>query len=247
MLVTFTRALLLAIGVLGSAATLSAAPETPEERIVARLKQARPGLTIGDVRASPMQGIYQVQIEQGPLIYTSADGRHFLTGDMFEVGVGGLVNIAERQRQGERISLLENVNENDMIVFSPAGAVKGTVTVFTDVDCFYCQKLHKEVPELNRLGIKVRYLAYPRAGLGSASYRKIATAWCATDPRDAITRLKAREVLPENVCADNPIASQFLLGQRVGVTGTPALLLEDGTLLPGYMPADQLAERIGAS
>ena len=133
-----------------------------------------------------------------------------------------------------------------MIVFSPVGTLKGTVTVFTDVDCFYCQKLHKEVPELNRLGIKVRYLAYPRAGLDSESYRKIATAWCAENPQDAITRLKARESLPENVCSQNPVAAHFQLGQQVGVTGTPALLLDDGTLVSGYMPAQQLVERMGA-
>jgi thiol:disulfide interchange protein DsbC len=130
-------------------------------------------------------------------------------------------------------------------VFPAEGERRAFVSVFTDVDCFYCQKLHQEVPELNRRGVEVRYLAYPRAGVGSDSYRKIASAWCASDKLTAMTRLKNRETIPDNVCPGNPVADQFLLGQKVGVTGTPALVLESGQLLPGFMPADALVQRLG--
>jgi thiol:disulfide interchange protein DsbC len=132
-----------------------------------------------------------------------------------------------------------------MIIFAAAGETRGTVTVFTDVDCFYCQKLHREVPALNEAGIEVRYLAYPREGLGGASYRKIATAWCADNPQQVLTQLKNRQAVADNVCPGNPVADQYKLGQQVGVNGTPALVLENGELVPGYMAADALAKRMG--
>ena len=123
--------------------------------------------------------------------------------------------------------------------------MRASVTVFTDVDCFYCQKLHNEVPAMNERGIEVRYLAYPRAGVGSESYRKIASAWCDKDPQEAITRLKNRQNIPENVCPGNPVADQFMLGQQAGVRGTPALVLESGEMVPGYLSAQDLAARVG--
>jgi thiol:disulfide interchange protein DsbC len=139
--------------------------------------------------------------------------------------------------------LLEALDESEMVVFAPENPQK-TVTVFTDFDCTYCRKLHQEVPVLNELGIAVRYLAYPRAGVGSASYDKMVSAWCADDPNTALTDAKMGKAIPQKTCA-NPVAKQYRLGDDFGVTGTPALILEDGQLLPGYMPASALAARLG--
>jgi thiol:disulfide interchange protein DsbC len=131
-----------------------------------------------------------------------------------------------------------------MVIFPATGTRKAVINVFTDVDCGFCQKLHQEVPELNRMGVEVRYLAYPRAGVGSPSYAKIVSAWCSQDRNLAITRLKAGESIPDATC-ENPVADQFELGQSIGVTGTPAIVLEDGTMVPGYQPAAQLAAIAG--
>ena len=108
-----------------------------------------------------------------------------------------------------------------------------------------CQKLHKEVPALKDLGVEVRYLAYPRAGVGSPAFRKMASAWCADDAQDALTRLKLGKDIPDNVCDGNPVTDQYKLGGRLGVTGTPALITAEGELIPGYLPADKLAKRLG--
>ena len=121
---------------------------------------------------------------------------------------------------------------------------KTAITVFTDIDCGYCRKLHQEVPELNRLGIEVRYLAYPRAGLESESYDKIVSAWCADDQRLALTRAKTGKKIESRDCK-NPVAQHFALGGAVGVTGTPSIIFEDGRLLPGYLPAERLAQQLG--
>ncbi len=217
-----------------------------ETAIRTNFKQSRPSLVISSVKPSSMEGLYEVAIVNGPRLYSTADGKFFVLGDMYEVAPGGFVNIAEKEREGGRADLMAAVSVDDMIVFSPAAQpVKASIMVFTDVDCFYCQKLHKEVPDLNRLGIEVRYLAYPRAGLESASYDKIASAWCSIDKQATLTRLKNRENIPMNVCPSNPVASQFELGKQIGVSGTPALVTTEGRLLPGYMPALQLATTLG--
>lgn len=223
----------------------STAEESPEASIAAKLEQARPDLKVESVRPSVAAGLYEVTLSAGPVLYATADGDFFVLGDLFAVNIGGLTNLSEQQRDLARKELLAEVKPEDMIIFRPKGEVKGQVTVFTDVDCFYCQKLHREVPALNEAGIEVRYLAYPRAGVGSDSYRKIASAWCADNRQQAITALKNRQEIPENVCPGNPVADQYMLGQKAGVRGTPALVLESGEMVPGYLSATDLAGRMG--
>ena len=188
--------------------------------------------------------MYRTTVVGGPTIYISEDGKHFFTGDVFAVGETGITNIAEQELEGDRKEAIEALKTDDMIVFSPS-ETKAYVYVFTDVDCYYCQKLHKEVPALKDLGVEVRYLAYPRAGVGSPAFRKMASAWCADDAQDALTRLKLGQDIPDNVCDGNPVTDQYKLGGRLGVTGTPALITAEGELIPGYLPADKLAKRLG--
>lgn len=216
-----------------------------EGRIIEKLSAARKDLTYSDFKPSPVKGVYQGLVNGEGVIYVTEDGEYFFPGDMIHVTADGFVNVTENQKNGLRKTLMADVSRDDMIVFSPKGEVKASVAVFTDVDCGYCQKLHQEVPKLNELGIEVKYLAYPRAGIGSPSYKKVVSAWCADDKQDALTKLKLREAIPELLCESSPVAKQFELGRKAGVTGTPALVLEDGTLVPGYMPADQLASRLG--
>ena len=132
-----------------------------------------------------------------------------------------------------------------MIVFAPK-VVKHTVTVFTDIDCPYCRRLHKEVPAMNELGIKVRYLAFPRAGVHSPSFKEAVSVWCAKNPAQALTDAKAGKKVPEVTC-DNPVLQHMALGEQVGVTGTPAMVLEDGRMLPGYIPATRLAQLLNGT
>ena len=216
-------------------------------RIMSSLRSARPDLKYGDIMASPISGISMVQVENGPLLYVYNDGEFFFDGDLYQVGEGRFINLKEQALTAVRKDLLAKIPLDEMIVFSPKAAVKGVINVFTDVDCGYCRKLHKEVPELNAMGIEVRYLAFPRAGVGSASYKKIASAWCADKPREALTALKNSKKIEQNVCADNPVAKQYNLGQQMGVNGTPAIVLADGSLLPGYRPAADLARVLGIS
>lgn len=221
-------------------------PEEISKQIVDRLKKARPDLDFGGVEATPIQGLYMVRIGGTQFVYVSESGEYVISGDMFHARPGLFVPVKDLAAASLRKRLMGNVAKEDTIAFSPSGETKAVLYVFTDVDCHYCRKLHNEsVPELNENGVEVRYLAYPRAGLNSDSFRKVASAWCAKDKPAALSALKKMKSIKENICEDNPVAAQFSLGQKVGVTGTPALVMEDGTLMPGYRPAQELLKIIG--
>ncbi len=220
-------------------------PESQAAKIRKVLEVGEQGLKVDTITTSEIPGLYAVQFKRGPLVYATKSGEFFLVGDLFSTGPAGYVNLTEKRRDDDRKTQLAGLSPNDMIVFAAVGKPRATVTVFTDVTCFYCQKLHKEVPELNKRGVEVRYLAYPRAGVGSEGYRQLASAWCASDPQDALTRLKAKEKVPDNVCAGNPVAAQYALGQSMGVRGTPAIITDKGQMIPGYQSADELLMTLG--
>lgn len=221
------------------------AADSPETVIKRELEASRPDVKVQSVAPSEVPGLYAVQFTNGPQVYATPDGKFFVLGDLFQVQAKGFVNLAETKRNGERAKLLATLKPSDMIIFAPKGQPKGVITVFTDIDCGYCRKLHKEVPQLNAMGIEVRYLAYPRAGIGSDSYQKMVTVWCAKDRQGTLTRYKNGENIPISTCKNNPVAMEYELGDKMGVNGTPALIKADGELLPGYMPAADLAQALG--
>jgi thiol:disulfide interchange protein DsbC len=218
------------------------------EPVLAKLRanlEAPGGLRVESARESEMPGIIEVQFADGPVVYASEDGSFFVIGDLYAAGPAGYVNLAEKRRDGERREAIAALSTDEMIVFPAEGKTRGRLTVFTDTTCFYCQKLHQEVPELNRRGVEVRYLAYPRAGVGSDGFRQLATAWCAVDQRGTLTRLKQGESVKDNVCTGNPVAEHYNLGQDMGVRGTPAIVMESGEMIPGYRPAEDLLSAMG--
>ena len=214
------------------------------EAITKRLLEARPDIPILDIQPTQMPGMYAVTLPGGQLLHFSADGQFFFPGDLYQV-TDQLVNITEQGRAGARKELIDGLDESQMVVFSPAKErVKATITVFTDIDCVFCRKLHNEVPEMNRLGIAVRYLAFPRSGKDTPSYDKLVSAWCSENPQIALTRAKAGEQIPDAKCV-NPVASQLELVQQLGINSTPAVVFEDGTLTPGYRTAAEFAQILG--
>ncbi|MDP6375541.1 MAG: thioredoxin fold domain-containing protein [Pseudomonadales bacterium] len=225
-------------------AGLASEAERGGARLVEKLKEIRPDLPVEAVLSTPLSDIFALELAGGSVLYGTSDGRYLFAGDMFEVGAQGLVNLAESRRADKRRAAMLKVPVEQMLVFTAAGERKAVINVFTDVDCGYCRKLHLEMADINAHGIEVRYLAFPRAGVGSRSYEKIVSAWCAHDRNTALTDLKLGKEIPDRVCP-NPVSDQYDLGREIGVTGTPAIVLEDGRLLPGYMPADTLAAAIG--
>ena len=235
----FTGICLLFLGM--SLFNLSVAETSTQEAITKSLSNIFPGITPDEITPSPMEGVSEVLI--GPrLMYISNDGKYLLQGSLIDLKTR--TDISEERRNGIRMDALKELGEDKMIVF-PAKEQKHTITVFTDIDCGYCRKLHGEMDKYNEEGITVRYLMFPRAGIDSPSFKKAVTVWCSKDQLDAMTRSKSGENLPNASC-DNPIKEEYELGQLLGVQGTPAIIMEDGAMLPGYVPAARLAEVLEA-
>jgi len=224
---------------LGLASTLALAAD-PDQAIRQALQTIQTDLPIESIAESAMPGLYQVQLKGGRLLYASADGQFVMQGYLFQLKEGKAVNLTELVERGSIAKLIEAIPLNEMVVFAPKEP-KTHITVFTDTDCGYCQKLHSEMAELNRLGVEVRYVAFPRQGVGSHGYNGLVSVWCAKDRQAAMNQAKTRQELPAGNC-ENPVAKQYQLGQAIGVTGTPAIVLANGQLIPGYQPAPQLAK-----
>ena len=230
----------LSVAVLSLAASVAFAAD-PDQAIRAALTKLQPDMSIEAIAESPMTGLFQVHLQGGRMLYASADGQFLIQGNLYQVKGSDAVNLT---RQAESKGIAKAINDiplSEMVVFSPKEPAKAHITVFTDTDCGYCQKLHSEVPELNRRGIEVRYVAFPRQGVGSHGYNGLVSVWCAKDRQDAMNKAKSRQELPPGNC-ENPVAKQYELGQMIGVNGTPAIVLGNGELIPGYQPAPQLAE-----
>lgn len=197
------------------------------------------------VSTTPINGLYEAA-GGGDILYISKNGRYLLAGSLYDLMTRQNLTQERRAELREeqnpmRQKAMNSVKDRDTVVFAPEKETLYTVNVFTDVDCGYCVKLHQEVPKLNEGGVKVRYLAFPRAGVGSETYKTMVSVWCAKDQQQAMTDAKARRAIESATCK-NPIKDQYELGQQIGVTGTPAMVLSDGELLPGYLPADQLIQ-----
>ncbi|MCK5876235.1 MAG: thioredoxin fold domain-containing protein [Candidatus Marithrix sp.] len=195
-------------------------------------------IDISEIKLSstPIKGIYEALIGS-EVIYLSGDGKYLIMGEIRDLSTGK--NITDNKLSTLRIEGIKKVNVRDMVVFAPENETKHVVHIFTDVDCPYCSKIHNEVPALNKAGIEVRYLAFPRAGIGSKTYKDMVSVWCAKDRQKAMTDVKAGEEIEKAEC-NNPVADQYKLGQSIGISGTPALILSDGELVPGYLPAKRL-------
>lgn len=269
----------------GSVVPVQAAEASLEQQVEARLVSAfGPRLQVREVTLLAGKQILEVMLVDGSIMHMTPDMNYFLYRDeLYQLTANGIDNVTQSRNNPRRVDAMKKVKNSDTVFFPAKGQQQAMISVFTDVDCGFCQKLHQEVPRLNELGIAVRYLAYPRAGVRNPqtgqitdSFQKLNYAWCASNRGDAMTRIKntqrdmgvaaqllrqgagsaaeqqyrtqekkMQQLLASVKDCNAPIADQFELGHQVGVTGTPAIITEDGTLIPGYMPADELAQRLG--
>jgi thiol:disulfide interchange protein DsbC len=203
--------------------------------IAAKFPEVRPE----QIAPSPVQGLYEVRIGS-QIAYVSADGRYLLQGEIIDLDTDR--NLTESRRESMRRDVLAGVSEAGMIVFAPAKNPTSTVTIFTDIDCGYCRKLHKQIADYNAKGIKVRYMYFPRTGPGTESWTKAEQVACSKDPRTALTRAKLGETLKDKPCKGNPVAQHYQIGKEFGLQGTPAIVLESGELIGGYLDPVELSK-----
>ncbi len=209
-------------------------------QIKARLTAA--GLVPDKISVTVIPGVYEV-VYGASIIYMSQDGRYLIKGEMIDMLSG--TNLTKTALNSSRQSVIKNLPEDSMVIY-PAKNEKHVLTVFTDINCGYCRKLHSGMDRMNQLGITVRYLFYPRTGLNTPSYEKAVSVWCSDDRNKALTLAKQGRPIPHKTC-DNPVSKHFQLGNEMGIRGTPALIFADGTLLPGYLPPEELLKALDRS
>lgn len=193
---------------------------------------------VESIQALGTTGLFEVIIEGGEIIYFSEDLSHGFEGSVIEMATG--INITEAKRKQQRKDLLASLDEAELIIFEPK-KTDYTLTVFTDIDCGYCRKLQQQMDEYNALGIRIRYMAFPRAGIGSDAFDKLEAVWCADNKEQAMDDAKNLIQVKSKQC-ESPVAAQYKLGERLGVNATPTLFLDSGESLPGYIPPKRLRQ-----
>lgn len=221
---------------------LSVAESGTNSAIETALKRVLPGSAVSQIQPSPVKGMSEVLIGS-KLFYVTDDGKYLIQGSIIDLNTR--TDISEERRKGVRLDVIDGISEDNMIIF-PAENEKHKVTVFTDIDCGYCRKLHNEVAQINKKGITVRYLMYPRSGVNTPSYDKAVSVWCSADRNVALTRSKQGDAVPDKKCS-NPVKDHMDLGSLLGVRGTPAIVLDDGEMVPGYLPANKLAQALNSA
>ena len=226
------------------APTTTSAP-APSAKVDPRVEIASriPGTKPDELRATPIPNIYELA-RGSEIAYVTTDGKYAISGDLFDIPKN--VNLTEDHRRDLRMKQIDAIPESEMVVFGPKDP-KYTVTVFTDVDCAYCRQLHSQIADYNRLGIKVRYIFYPRTGPNTESWTKAEEVWCSDNRNDALTRAKLGQPLKAKPCANNPVARTYALGRDFGLQGTPAIVAANGEMFGGYLPPAQLLDELKKS
>ena len=220
------------------AASACASDDKANDAARTALQQIAPQVKIDTVEAAPLPGYRQILVGS-KMVYVSDDGKYLLEGTLYDAS-------SKKDLTGARLAVdhkkkVDAVPASKRIVFAPEKP-KYKITVFTDIDCGYCRKLHSQIAEYNKRGIEVDYLFFPRSGLNTPSYDKAVSVWCAKDRNAAFTAAKAGKNPPPLKC-DNPVAEEYKLGAQVGVEGTPTVLAPDGTKIGGYLsPAEMEAK-----
>jgi thiol:disulfide interchange protein DsbC len=218
----------------------------PEDDIRAALARVVPNIKIDNISPSPVKGLYEVLVGT-QLMYVTGDGRYYVDGRIVDLKTRA--DLTEPRLSGARKKLVDGVGEAEMVVFEPSAKAEHTVTVFTDIECGYCRKLHSQIADYGKEGIRVRYMFFPRAGKGSPAYNEAISVWCAGDSdarRSALTSAKAGKPIKEKTCA-NPVDEHMTVGEELGLRGTPAIVTETGELIPGYVEPKRLAAQLNAA
>jgi len=228
------------VALLGVTVAASVIAQTTKDEIAAKLNN----VSADDISDSPLPGVYQVQVGSR-VAYISQDGRYLMQGDLYDLDTSR--NLTEATRAASRIDMLAEVPRDQMMVFAATnGEPKHTITIFTDIDCGYCRQFHREIEQVNNLGIEVHYLFYPRTGPNTDSWFKAEKVWCiGPEGRNAaLTQAKLGGNVPKDSCESNPVSAHWQLGHDIGVTGTPSVIAANGEVIGGYLAPDQLLQRL---
>lgn len=212
-----------------------------EQTVKAQFQKMVPDVVIKEVSKSPINSFYQIQVDSGKVFYMSEDGKYLLQGYVFDLSGKEPKNLTLQAEEKFVAGLINSLDKSKMVIFQAKdNKPKTHITVFTDTTCPYCHRLHQEVPMLNANGVEVRYLAFPREGFASRGFDELQKVWCADNKQEAMNQLMQEVPVKSSKKCDSPVVEHYVLGQKIGVRGTPAVILENGQIIPGYQAAPQL-------
>lgn len=210
-----------------------------ESAIEERVRALVPEIETLAIAETPIPGMMEVQLNN-EILYMSEDGRYLVQGRMIDLDTQ--TDLTDAAKSVVRREKLAGLDESQMVSFGPENA-EYELMVFTDTDCGYCRRLHEQIDAYIDEGIRINYLAFPRAGAGSETFNTMVSVWCSDDQQGAMNIAKSGQQPPEAKC-DSPVAAQYQLGKSLGVTGTPSMMTPNGDMIPGYVPPKQLRQRL---
>jgi len=233
------------IAVIASAivASSAASAESTLDEVGERLSGTLPGITVSSLTETPVPGLYEL-VTDGQIYYLDETAQYLFDGSLIQLK--DRVNMTDARLGGIHMSLISEMGEENMLIYEPEKPSTRSITVFTDISCGYCRRLHAEIDTLLEEGVRVRYLLFPRAGLGSQGHKDLESVWCAADPQGAMTNAKAGGKIDPKSCA-NPIEQHIALAERLGLRGTPLIYTDSGEKIPGYREASALASMVNGS
>ena len=200
-------------------------------------------LNIDSIKESQLPNFYEVILSDGSFFYVEKGGQYLVLGDIFKIKNEELVNLSREKNYSKAKDMLQKIDEKSLIKFSPK-EIKYKVYVFTDVDCGFCRKFHNQISSYLDQGIQVNYLAFPRSGTDSDTYKKMSIAWCSPNRQEVLTGLKKDKDFEQIDCEDNPIKTHFELAKSIDIQGTPTIISQSGFTIPGYIEAKELIEHL---
>lgn len=241
----FTRRGLIALPLtLAFALTAPLVVAADKDDITANLKQHMPGIPIDSIEPTPAEGIYEL-VSNGQIAYVTADGKYLIAGDLIDVS--SRRNLTQEKQDGQRLASLAEVPAERKLIYPASGKKKHAITVLTDPTCPFCEKLHKELPQLQEAGVEVTYILTPRQGPGSKGFEVSSQVQCADKPKEALERAMQGQSLNSESCASDVMKENMTLANRLGMSGTPYTILPNGSVMPGYRPADAMLQAIEQS
>ena len=208
--------------------------------VLQALLEIFPGATDYSLDDSVIDGLYAVSIGS-EVIYISKNGKFLIRGEIFDLQ--NSINVTEEKRVLGRLDVMQRLDEETMIIYEPE-TIKHTITIFTDIDCGYCRKFHQQIGDYLDLGIRVRYLSFPRTGPNTESWKKAQAVWCSNDKQESLNLAKQGKKIDSDFCLDSPVENHYNLGSVFNISGTPTIVTDKGKVIVGYLPPESLLFRL---
>ncbi len=235
----------LIVAIVSISLSVNLAADTVEQTIANKLKTINASVEIDSLQQSPWPGMYEITLKTGEVLFSDENAEYLMIGQMYNLSAeNGFVNLSEKKNQAKVAKELNAYPVDLQIVYAAKGQQQAQITVFTDISCYYCQKLHKAIPALQKKGVTVKYMAFPRAGIGSDIAQKMEAVWCAKDPAKAMSIAKAQGSVSSAKC-ENPVSDQFRLAHKLGVNATPTIFTEKGLKIAGFASTENLLVELG--